>query len=52
MATEAFSDFLKLLEREGELARVSARVDPKLEIAAICERVAETPNTPCMNSGR
>src|ERR1700722_14676862 len=42
MATETFSDFLKLLEREGELARVSARVDPKLEIAAICERVCKT----------
>jgi 4-hydroxy-3-polyprenylbenzoate decarboxylase len=43
MATETLSDFLKLLEQEGELSRVSARVDPKLEIAAICERVCKTP---------
>ena len=43
MGTETFSDFLALLEREGELARVSAKVDPKLEIAAICDRVCKTP---------
>jgi 4-hydroxy-3-polyprenylbenzoate decarboxylase len=43
MATETLSDFLKLLEQEGELARVTARVDPKLEIAAICERACKTP---------
>ncbi len=43
MGTETFSDFLALLEREGELARVSAQVDPKLEIAAICDRVCKTP---------
>ncbi len=43
MATETLSDFLKLLDQEGELSRVSARVDPKLEIAAICERVCKTP---------
>jgi 4-hydroxy-3-polyprenylbenzoate decarboxylase len=43
MATETLSDFLKLLDQQGELSRVSARVDPKLEIAAICERVCKTP---------
>src|ERR1022692_1132239 len=43
MGTETFSDFLALLEREGELAKVSTRVDPKLEIAAICDRVGKTP---------
>jgi 4-hydroxy-3-polyprenylbenzoate decarboxylase len=43
MASENLSDFLKMLEREGELARVSAAVDPKLEIAAICDRVCKTP---------
>ena len=43
MAAETLSDFLKLLEREGELARISAEVDPKLEIAAICDRVCKMP---------
>jgi len=43
MATETLSDFLAFLDREGELARVPARVDPKLEIAAICDRVSKTP---------
>jgi 4-hydroxy-3-polyprenylbenzoate decarboxylase len=43
MATETLSDFLQMLERNGELARISARVDPKLEIAAICDRVCKTP---------
>jgi 4-hydroxy-3-polyprenylbenzoate decarboxylase len=43
MGSATFSDFLKLLEREGELARISAPVDPKLEIAAICDRVCKTP---------
>src|SRR5580704_11365227 len=42
MATETLSDFLALLEREGELSRVKAPVDPKLEIAAICDRVCKT----------
>ena len=43
MPSETLADFLALLEREGELARVSARVEPKLEIAAICDRVCKTP---------
>src|ERR1700680_4785568 len=43
MAIETLSDFLTLLEREGELAKISAPVDPKLEIAAICDRVSKTP---------
>jgi len=43
MATATFADFLNLLEREGELARVKARVDPRLEISAICDRVCKTP---------
>ena len=43
MGTETFSDFLALLEREGELAKISARVDPKLEISAICDRVSKSP---------
>src|SRR5262249_39803923 len=42
MPTETLSDFLDLLDRQGELAKISARVDPKLEIAAICDRVCKT----------
>jgi 4-hydroxy-3-polyprenylbenzoate decarboxylase len=38
------SDFLKLLEADGELARVKAPVNPKLEIAEICDRVSKTPS--------
>ncbi len=41
-ATETLSDFLKLLEREGELAKVAAPVEPKLEIAGICDRMCKT----------
>jgi len=41
--TETFSDFLSLLDREGELSKISAPVDPKLEIAAIADRVGKSP---------
>src|SRR3954462_11271011 len=41
MAT--FADFLGELEREGELARVKASVDPKLEIAGIADRMSKSP---------
>jgi len=43
MPTETLADFISLLEREGEVARINAPVDPKLEIAAICDRVCKTP---------
>src|SRR5215210_760767 len=43
MGTPTLSDFLQLLDREGELVRVNARVSPVLEIAAICDRVCKTP---------
>jgi len=43
MSSETLADFISLLEREGELARVNVPVDPKLEIAAICDRVGKTP---------
>src|SRR5712692_1053004 len=32
-------DFLSQLERAGELKRVRAEVDPKLEITEVCDRV-------------
>src|SRR3954447_8370278 len=43
MATETLSDFLTLLDREGELARVKARVSPVLEIAGITDRMSKSP---------
>src|SRR5512147_2438104 len=32
-------DFIDQLERDGELKRVRARVDPRLEMTAFCDRV-------------
>src|SRR5215212_3729266 len=43
MPAATFSEFLAQLEREGELARVKARVSPILEIAEVCDRVCKTP---------
>jgi 4-hydroxy-3-polyprenylbenzoate decarboxylase len=43
MPAETLSDFIAELEREGELARVTARVSPKLEIAAIADRMSKSP---------
>jgi 4-hydroxy-3-polyprenylbenzoate decarboxylase len=43
MGTETFSGFLNLLEREGELSRIKAKVEPALEIAGICHRVCKSP---------
>src|SRR4051794_22979439 len=42
MGTATFSDFIQLLEREGELSRVTTRVSPILEIGEICDRVCKT----------
>jgi 4-hydroxy-3-polyprenylbenzoate decarboxylase len=42
MATETLSDFIDFLDKNAELARVSAKVDPNLEIAAISDRVCKT----------
>lgn len=43
MGTPTFRDFLDLLDRDGELARVKARVSPKLEIAEIADRTSKSP---------
>src|SRR5690242_11303359 len=43
MATETFSQFIAELDQAGELARVSARVSPILEIAEITDRMSKTP---------
>jgi 4-hydroxy-3-polyprenylbenzoate decarboxylase len=42
MSTATLGEFIQLLEREGELARVKTRVSPILEIAEICDRVCKT----------
>jgi 4-hydroxy-3-polyprenylbenzoate decarboxylase len=39
----SLGEFLKSLEAEGELVRVKSPVNPKLEIAEICDRVVKTP---------
>ena len=36
-------DFIDMLEREGELARVKTRVSPVLEIAEIADRMSKSP---------
>ena len=43
MATDTFRDFVELLDREGELARVKTKVSPVLEIAEVCDRVSKSP---------
>src|SRR5262245_40144147 len=43
MPSPTLRDFLKLLERNGELARVKARVNAILEISEITDRVCKTP---------
>src|SRR5687767_15794283 len=43
MATETLSDFIQFLDREGELARVKAKVNPVLEIAEISDRMSKSP---------
>src|SRR5678816_3586604 len=43
MSSETFSDFIQMLEREGELARVKARVNPVLEIAEVADRMSKSP---------
>ena len=43
MSTQTLRDFIQLLDREGELARVKAKVSPVLEIAEVCDRVAKSP---------
>ncbi len=43
MATETLSEFIQFLDREGELARVKAKVSPALEIAEISDRMSKSP---------
>src|SRR5438105_12779497 len=41
MALGNLRDWIALLEREGELARVSAEVDPDLEVTEIVDRTVK-----------
>ncbi len=41
--TETFSDFIAMLDREGELHRVKTRVNPILEISEIADRMSKSP---------
>lgn len=43
MPTETFSDFVDLLDKNGELARVKTRVSPLLEVAEIADRMSKSP---------
>lgn len=43
MGYESLGDFIRLLEKRGELVRVSDEVDPRLEITALTDRVSKTP---------
>ena len=42
MAFHSLRDFVELLERKGELIRVSVPVDPELEITEIVDRMSKT----------
>ncbi|MBD0284031.1 MAG: menaquinone biosynthesis decarboxylase [Flavisolibacter sp.] len=42
MAYKNFQHFIDILEREGELVRINAYVNPKLEIAEITDRISKT----------
>src|SRR5947208_12619465 len=42
MAYKNLQQFIDLLEREGELVRISTYVNPHLEIAEITDRVSKT----------
>jgi 4-hydroxy-3-polyprenylbenzoate decarboxylase len=43
MSYRSLRSFLERLERAGELVRVSERVDPDLEMAALADRAAKRP---------
>jgi 4-hydroxy-3-polyprenylbenzoate decarboxylase len=43
MPSESLSQFIDLLEKNGELARVKAKVSPVLEIAEIADRMSKSP---------
>ncbi len=40
---KSLNEFISRLDREGELVRIAARVDPVLEIAEIADRISKSP---------
>src|SRR6185369_9089555 len=44
MPINNLQDFISLLEADGELSRITAAVDPALEIAAVTDRVCKRPD--------
>src|SRR5215210_5146991 len=42
MAYRNQQEFIKALEREGELVRIKIYIDPRLEIAEITDRISKT----------
>ncbi len=44
MAYDNLSDFINELHDDGELIRISAEVDPLLEIAEITDRISKSPH--------
>src|SRR5258708_29866019 len=44
MAYDNLSDFLNELQDDGELIRISAEVDPVLEITEITDRISKSPD--------
>ena len=43
MAYRDLQQFIERLDKEGELLRIKAYVDPKLEIAEITDRISKLP---------
>src|SRR5438128_8212883 len=43
MAYDSFQEFIRRLEREGELVRIAEPVSPELEITEVADRVMKSP---------
>jgi len=52
LAYEDLRDWIAALERAGELRRITAEVDPILEITEITDRVSKMPGSPQLTWGR
>jgi 4-hydroxy-3-polyprenylbenzoate decarboxylase len=48
MAYRNLQEFIQVLEKNGELKRISRYVNPDLEITEIVDRVSKTPNGPAL----
>ena len=52
MAYQDLRDFLKRLDMDGELARVSAEIDPVYEVTELSDRTVKAGGPACSSSGR